>query len=271
MKKRFNNLLKICTISLTVSLLISCNEEEATQIGYIDGEYTYISSNVSGVLHQLLVTRGQEIEQGQLLYQLDPEPEASSVKQVTANISNLSSQVDFYKTQLERQQFLLQENATSKMEVERAQTTYDSYVQQLAANQAQLVETQWTLDQKTKVAPVSGQVFDTFYRIGENVTPFQPVVAILDPKNIKVIFYVSEEKLNQIKIDQKISFSCDSCQGKTQATISYISPRPEYTPPIIYSKATRSKLVYAVHAIMPLEIAKKFHTGQPLDVYLDHE
>ena len=43
----------------------------------------------------------------------------------------------------------------------------------------------------------------------------------------------------------------------------------EYTPPVIYSKDTRYKLVYLVRAMMPENVAVNFHPGQPIEVYLN--
>ena len=120
-------------------------------------------------------------------------------------------------------------------------------------------------------APVSGQVIDTYFRVGEKVPLDQPVLAILAPENIKVLFYIPEMQLSQIKLGQTIEFTCDSCHNRTAAKISYISPTAEYAPPIIYSKDSREKLIYLVRADMPKDIAQKFHPGQPIDVYLSHD
>jgi HlyD family secretion protein len=263
--------LKLCALSLAISICVSCNENnQQTQVGYIEGEYTYIASNVPGTLHELAVSRGQEVKKGQLLFQLDHEPEASSVEATTANNKNLVAQVDFYKKQLERQQYLFDEKATSKMNLEKAQIEYDSYVQQLAANNAKLIETQWSLDQKTLLAPVNGQVFDTFYQAGEKIMAYKPVIAMLDPQNLTVIFYLPEKDLDRVKVGEVVTFDCDGCREKTQATVAYISPMAEYTPPFIYNKDSRDNLVYLVRANMPVEVAKKFRPGQPIDVSL-HE
>jgi HlyD family secretion protein len=263
--------IKICALSLAISLCTSCNEQEQTQVGYIDAEYIYIASNVPGTLHQLAVSRGQEVQKDELLFQLDPEPEASNVAASAANIKNLEAQVEFYKTQLDRQQYLLKEKATSRLSLEKAQIDYDSYVQQLAVTHAKFIETQWSLNQKTMVAPANGQVFDTFYQVGEQIPAYKPILSMLNPENLKVIFYLPEKELPKIKIGQNISFDCDGCSEKNHATISYISPMAEYTPPVIYNKDSRDKLVYLIQASLSAEVSKKFRPGQPIDIHVAHE
>jgi HlyD family secretion protein len=53
-----------------------------------------------------------------------------------------------------------------------------------------------------------------------------------------------------------------------KATISFISDRAEFTPPVLYSKENRAKLVYLVEARPAPEVAAKLNPGQPVDVTL---
>jgi HlyD family secretion protein len=48
--------------------------------------------------------------------------------------------------------------------------------------------------------------------------------------------------------------------------VSFISPRAEFTPPVIYSRETRSKLVFMVEIVFDPAVAAGLHPGQPVDV-----
>jgi HlyD family secretion protein len=48
--------------------------------------------------------------------------------------------------------------------------------------------------------------------------------------------------------------------------VSYISPKAEYTPPVIYSRETRSKLVYMIESVFDPQASANLHPGQPVDV-----
>lgn len=267
-----NSYTKYFKITLMLILFCSgCSSSENYLPGYIEGEYTYLSSGVDGTLFNLDVQRGQAVNKDQLLYQLDPQPEQANVAVSNSNIGSLQAQVNFAKVHLERIKALYAKNATFKEDLDQAQSTYDDQSQKLSATQSQLIQTEWALQQKTMYAPVNGYVFDTFYRVGEKVAANHPVLAILAPQNIKALFYVPEKILSKIKLGETITFSCDSCANQTHATISYISPQAEYTPPVIYSKDTRYNLVYLIRASMPENIAQQFHPGQPIDVYLPYE
>lgn len=261
-----HKLTKVVMMSIFIST--GCSMSSHLFSGYIEGEYTYISSGMTGTLLQLYVQQGQNIKKGDLLFQLDPEPELSTVTSEQANVKDYESQVIFAKNQLIRQQKLFSTKNTTRVDLDQAETSLNSKLQQAAAENSRLIQAKWMLSQKKIFAPVSGVVFDVFYRVGEKVEAAHPVLAILAPENIKVQFYVPENILSLIHLGQKISFTCDSCYTRKIATISYISPEAEYTPPIIYNKDTRYKLVYLIRAIIPENEAIMFHPGQPVDVDL---
>jgi HlyD family secretion protein len=48
----------------------------------------------------------------------------------------------------------------------------------------------------------------------------------------------------------------------------FIADRAEFTPPVLYSKENRTKLVYLVEAKPASADAAKLHPGQPVDVTL---
>jgi HlyD family secretion protein len=262
-------LLRSCLI-LFILLLNSCSHpHQSTLSGYVEGDYLYISSNVPGTLFSLDVTEGQFVSKGRLLFKLDPQPEADLLQSAKATIAQLQAEVNLAEIQLNRQKKLYLKNATDKSTLDIAQTTYISQWQKLQAGYAQFKQSQWALNQKMVYAPDSGQVFDTFFRVGEKVSANSPVLALLPPANIRLTFFIPETELATVHTGQTVYFSCDHCRGKTPASIYYISPEAEYTPPIIYSKNTRNKLVYQIRASIQEKVAPQFHPGQPVDIYIE--
>jgi HlyD family secretion protein len=81
-----------------------------------------------------------------------------------------------------------------------------------------------------------------------------------------VRFFVPEPRLGAIQVGDQVDVSCDACPPELTAVISYISPDAEYTPPVIYSREMRAKLVYLVEA-KPTQPAA-LRPGQPVDVTL---
>lgn len=137
-----------------------------------------------------------------------------------------------------------------------------------SAARAALEQAQWRLQQKTAVATVAGVVTDTLFVRGEWVGAGQPVVTLLPPENVKVRFYVPEPLLAAVQVGQAVDLRCDGCAGTLRAAVSWISPQAEFTPPVIYSKESRAKLVYLVEARPAPGDAARLKPGQPLDVTL---
>jgi len=115
-------------------------------------------------------------------------------------------------------------------------------------------------------SPVTGLVQDTYYVRGECVTAGAPLVSLLPPQNIKLRFFVEERRLGAVRIGQTVAITCDGCPAPVAATVSYISPQAEFTPPVIYSREQRAKLVFLVEARPSPEDAIRLHPGQPVEV-----
>lgn len=113
-------------------------------------------------------------------------------------------------------------------------------------------------------APSAARVEDIFYRPGEWVAANQPVVSLLPDDRIKVRFFVPEQEVARYRPGRTVRFSCDSCAAGLTARISFVSPRPEFTPPVIFSRDSRDRLVFMVEAL-PAKAAALM-PGLPVDV-----
>jgi HlyD family secretion protein len=140
------------------------------------------------------------------------------------------------------------------------------------AMQAVLEKAEWELAQKRQTAPADSLVFDTLYREGEWVPAGRPVVVLLPPGNVKVRTFVPEERIGAVQPGDRVRVIVDGRAEPLDGTVSFISPRAEYTPPVIYSQDTRSKLVFMIEAVFDREAAMALNPGQPVDVNLgfDH-
>ena len=135
----------------------------------------------------------------------------------------------------------------------------------VAAARAALAQAQWRLDQKTLAAPAEGFVFDTLYRSGEYVAAGQPVVSLLPPSNIRARFFVSEGALGSVAVGMPVVIACNGCAHDVPAHVSYVSPQAEYTPPELYNRDNRARLLFMLEAT-PDATPEILHPGQPVDV-----
>jgi len=145
---------------------------------------------------------------------------------------------------------------------------YEIAAQRAMVDQARagLAQAQWRVDQRHVAAPVAALVSDTYARRGETINAGTPVVSLLPPQNILVRFFVPETELATLHEGDRLAIGCDACAPGLTATVTFIAPQPEYTPPVIYSESNREKLVYLIEAHPPPEQAAQLKPGQPVDV-----
>ena len=111
-------------------------------------------------------------------------------------------------------------------------------------------------------APAAARVEEVFFQQGEWAVANQPIVSLLPHDRIKVRFFVPERALSAYRPGAVVRFSCDGCAKGLTARVVFVSPRPEFTPPVIYSREARDRLVYLVEA----RPSARLNPGQPVDV-----
>jgi HlyD family secretion protein len=91
---------------------------------------------------------------------------------------------------------------------------------------------------------------------------------MLPASNVKVRFFVPQEVVGSIAVGRAVSIRCDGCGAAIAGSVSFVATDAEYTPPVIYSNETRSKLVFMLEARPSAQDAQRLHPGQPVSVTL---
>jgi len=139
---------------------------------------------------------------------------------------------------------------------------------EMAAANASLAQAAWRLEQKSVAAPMAALVQDTFFVEGEWVPAGRPVASLLPPGNVKVRFYVPETVLGSIQTGKQLEVRCDGCPQAIAARVTYISSQAEYTPPVLYTREQRVKLMFLIEARPDPARAAGLRPGQPVDLRL---
>jgi HlyD family secretion protein len=261
-------ILILCATALAVMFATGCSRNSSgTFQGYIEGEYVYIASPLGGALTNLAVARGDEVKSGQLLFALERESEASAVRQAEKNLAQAKANLALSENEFDRREKLRADSGViSAEELDQAKSRRDSDAAQVESQNDALTKARWSFDQKQQFAPANAFVQDTLYRSGEFVAAGNPVVVLLPPENLKVRFFVPQEVLPKIKTGETVSVNFDGAAKNYSATISYISTQVEFTPPVIYNRENRAKLVYMIEAKFSPADAADLRPGQPVDV-----
>jgi HlyD family secretion protein len=130
---------------------------------------------------------------------------------------------------------------------------------------AALARAEYALSQRRIRAKVGGRIEDTLRRPGEFVPPGGAVVQILPPQNVKLRFFVPEQRRSKLAVGTIVGVACDGCAKDLKGRVTFIASAAEFTPPVIYSVGSREKLVWMVEAA---PVGGTLTPGQPIDVTL---
>jgi len=217
------------------------------------------------------------------------------IQALRAQVTSAQAAVDLSRTQLEQAERLYASAYVAKARLDEARAAHARDLARLAEAQAQvanavigigrsaevkaaqtevdaaraaLAQAHWQLDQRSARSPAPALVYETYFSAAEWVPAGTPVVSLLPPGHVKLRFFVAEADLGQVRPGATIEASCSGCTGPIAARIDYVSPRPEYTPPVIYSRESRAKLVFLVEARATPQASIHLNPGQPIDVRL---
>jgi len=123
-------------------------------------------------------------------------------------------------------------------EITAAQTRVAATDVQIAAIEKQLADA-------VVKSPVSGVVTSKLVDPGETVPPRAALAVVSDLEHAWANVYVDEPVVPLLRLEQPITLVTDAGQ-RVPGTISYISPRAEFTPRNVQTADERSKLVYRI-------------------------
>lgn len=96
-------------------------------------------------------------------------------------------------------------------------------------------------------SPTAGVIHDILRKGGEFVTPGNPVLIMVPDGSKKIKFYINRKQLYKIKYSDSILVTVHDLHKEYVAVINYISPKPEYTPPMLYDDKNDT-FVYLIEA-----------------------
>jgi len=246
------------TVKLAAALLAllglhACDPANERMLqGWVEADLIFVSTDEQGRVEALKVREGDRVKKGDLLFTLDDDLQKSDLLVRKTAVAN--AQHAF-------------ERATELLSVASGtQKTFDDAEAALRQAKANLDWSQTRVNRRNGVSPTDGIVQQVYFRPGETAPPGRPVLSLLPPGNLKIRFFAPEIMLSRVHYGDTVDLSCDGCAQGLTAKVTFIASSAEYTPPVIYSREERAKLVYLIQA-KPTD-PEKFRVGQPVSVTL---
>lgn len=266
-------MMRALAICLTLGLMLTACEEGGTDSvlpGYMEAELVLVGPEEGGRIDRLNVEEGGTVAEKDLLFALDSQTQKANVQAEKGRLEEAEAALKLSTVNLERAKDLRERGVAAQARLDDAQAAKARDTAAVASARAAHEEAQVRLGKRKVFAARAGSVEEIYFRAGEVVNAGQPVVAILPPGNLKVRFYVSEPLRASLRVGEQVKVSCDGCEPGLTAKISFIAREAEFTPPVIFSREERKKLVYLVEA-RPEGDTAALTAGQPVTVTLGAE
>ena len=274
-----------------------CGNDSAGR-GYtsvVEGTSLQVPALTGGEIKDLRVDTGQEVQAGEVLAVVDTaelvfqkqqleaslEELAIQLKVAAANLNQAESTERYVREKQQRIETLYQKNSASRQslddltnQLQQAQTALENARQSfrsLEARRKQVLAQLGLLKKKIKdaliIAPAAGIVSEKYFELGEAIPPMSPLVEIIEIQKVDVKIYIAETKLPQVKYGQEARVQVDGLDKELSGTVSWVSPKAEFTPKSILTPETRTSLVYAVKVSIPNPEGILKH-GMPVEIFL---
>jgi membrane fusion protein, multidrug efflux system len=156
-----------------------------------------VQAQIGGALHRIAFREGEEVQRGQVLFELDPRPYRAALDQALAGLARDSAQAANAAQEASRYASLAEKQYVTAQQYEQVRTTAAANQATLAGSRAAVEEARLNLQYATIRAPITGRTGSLLLREGNLVRAeaAQPLVTINQLRPILVRFAVPAPNL----------------------------------------------------------------------------
>ena len=215
-------------------------------IGRVEAYATVtVRPQVDGQLMAFHFTEGQDVKQGDLLYDIDPRPFQAALEQAQGTLAKDQALAEDADREAEWEAGLLKQNAAAQREYEQARASADSLHAATQADQAAVDRARLNLEYCAIHSPLDGRTGARLADPGNIVTANQTALVVINQLNpIYVTFAVPEQNL--VKINDyralaplTVTAVIDPNEGMTeQGVLTFVDNTVDRTTGMITLKGT---------------------------------
>lgn len=230
----------------TAAVTVGDLEQTVLAVGRVRAKaLVAVGAQVSGQLKRLHVQLGQHIEAGDLIAEVDAEPQRIALRNAEASVHSLQAQLAARRAALvqaqltfQRQQELLTADATSRADHEAASAALATARAEVGSLQAQIEQARTQVDTAhinmgyTRiVAPMAGVIVAVVTKQGQTLNSFQttPTIVMLARLDVMTVrAEIAEADVGKIQPGQTVWFTTlGNSRQRHTAQIERIEPAPE--------------------------------------------
>lgn len=195
------------------------------------GAEVRVGARITGKVESLPANIGDSVKKGQIIAELEKNDLMANVERLQAEVGVAEAKLDdaearsqLAEIELQRQQKLLENDFTSRQEVDIAgkeamvaKAQVDLAKKQIESANAAMREARVRLSYATITAPMDGVIGSVSTQLGENVVAglsAPTFVTIIDLERLQVDAFVDEVDIGRVTVGQEAYFSVDTFPGK---------------------------------------------------------
>lgn len=157
-----------------------------------------LAAETSGRVVRLLVDGGTRVKQGEILAELDGEPQRLAVASARANVERLEALLENQSRTVRRYREL-RSQAVSESMLEEAVAQQSARQAELNDARARLAEAEYRLDRTRVRSPVDAVVERRLISVGDYVSPGTPIVTIVGVDRLRAVLPFPERMAGELR------------------------------------------------------------------------
>ncbi len=190
-----------------------------------------ISSQISGLIKEVLVDFNSQVKQGDLLARIDPATYEVRLNSTKAQLANTRANDNLVKLNTERTRSLRAQELVSQQELDQAEAQLTQAEAQLQIQQAAVQTAEVDLTRCNLYAPIDGIVMDRLAEVGKTVAASLNAPKLFslaaDLTKMQIEADVAEGDIGSVEVGQHVNFTVDAYPNRHfHGTVSQIRNSP---------------------------------------------
>lgn len=199
-----------------------------------------INPQVEGYVTKIFVKSGDRVKSGDPLLQIDPVKQEAYVSSQDAARAAQEATVRLNKTNLERAKKLAEAGVISKVDLDTAETNYESSVAQLKSLEDQVQQQKVELRYYRVSAPMDGIVGDIPVRTGDRVQVTTLLTTVDEPGSLEAYIYVPADRARDLRLGLPVRLLDESGTARSETRITFVSPQVDTDTQTVLAKGAVS-------------------------------
>lgn len=190
---------------------------------------TIVSAKVLATIEEMLVTAGQQVDEGELLVRLESDEWQARLQQAersleAARATRVDAEAEFQRAERLRN---TEPGAISQDEFDAKKARFEVARADAARAEQAVAEAEVLLSYATITAPKSGRIVDRLAEPGDTIQPGQPLLVLYDATSLRLEAPVVESLAVGLSVGDKLDVHIDALGRNVEARIDEIVPQAE--------------------------------------------